>query len=538
MAIISNKKQFTLYIVLLAAIIVVFNLVSRALFVRFDLTENNMYSLSNSSKQVIEKLDDRMVAKVFFSKDIPGQLANSRRYLQDLLEEYEAYSKGRFHFEFIAPDDNEEAQNEARGYGIPPVQAQVIENDKLEIKNIYMGLVLLYNDKKETIPAIQTDEGLEYLLTAAIKKLAATDMKKVGIVTSGDKNISTNQLQEQLRQTYNIRTISLDNEIPLDIHVLLMNGLRDSVSLDQLYNLDQYLMRGGKLFVGQARQVDHLQEGYAEEIKSNIFDFFEYYGLKIGRDLLTDQKCGQISIQQRRGFFAFSSAIDYPLFPLIHNFNSENLIVRNLEQVRPFFVNEVAPADSLVHFIPLMQTSDKTGAISPGMVPQTTPYGQYSMVEGYNISPHIPSSQMHNPTMASFPLKSKTIAGLVTGPLQSYFADNSDYNQREKFLSVGENAEILLIADNEFFNDNRAAGIPENTDFILNSIDYLSGDQELVEIRSRKVTARPLDQLSVGARRFWKWFNIVTPALLVIIFGLIRWRRNITKRKLLEGLYD
>jgi len=537
MTIIANKKQFTLYIIMLAVIIVIFNFVSRALFVRFDLTENNMYSLSNSSKKVIEKLDDRMVAKVFFSKDIPGQLANSRRYLQDLLEEYEAYSKGRFHFEFIAPDDNEDAQAEARSYGIPPMQAQVIENDKLEIKNIYMGMVLLYNDKKETIQAIQTDEGLEYLLTASIKKLAATDMKTVGIVSSDNKDIATTKLQEQLRQTYNVRTVSLDTEIPLDIHTLLLNGFKDSVSTDQLYNLDQYLMRGGKLFVGQAHQADHLQEGYASEIKSNIFDFYKHYGLKIGSDLLIDQQCGQISIQQRRGFFSFASAVNYPVFPLIHNFNSENLIVKNLEQVRAFFVNEVSAVDSTVQFTSLMRTSDKTGAISPGMVPQMTPYGQYNMVEGYNISPHIPSSQMNNPAMMSFPLKSKTVAGLVEGSFRSYFADNPDYNQKDNFLSMGENAQILLIADIEFFNDNRAGGIPENTDFILNSIDYLSGDQELVEIRSRTVTARPLDQLSDGSRRFWKWLNIILPALLVVVFGLLRWRKNVSKRKLLEGLY-
>ena len=537
MTIIANKKQFILYVAVLAAIIVIFNFVSRTLFVRFDLTENNMYSLSNSSKKVIEKLDDRMVAKVFFSKDIPGQLANSRRYLQDLLEEYEAYSKGRFHFEFIAPDGNEDAQAEARSYGIPPMQAQVIENDKLEIKNIYMGLVLLYNDKKETIPAIQTNEGLEYMLTAAIKKLAATDMKTVGIVSSDNQNITSNKLQERFRQTYNVRTVSLDTEIPLDVHTMLLNGFQDSVSVDLLYNLDQFLMRGGRLFVGQAHQTDHLQEGYASEIKSNIFDFYEHYGAKIGSDLLIDQKCGQISIQQRRGFFSFNNAVNYPVFPLIHNFNSENLIVKNLEQVRAFFVNEVSPADSTVQFIPLMKTSNKTGAISPGMVPQMTPYGQYSMVEGYNISPHIPSSQMNNPAMVSFPMKSKAIAGLVEGPFRSYFTDNPEFNQKDNFLSTSENVQILLIADNEFFNDNRAGGIPENTDFILNSIDYLSGDRELVEIRSRTVTARPLDQLSDGARRFWKWLNIILPAFLVIVFGLLRWRKNVTKRKLLEGLY-
>ena len=537
MAIISNKKQFILYIALLAAIIVIFNLVSRALFVRFDLTENNQYSLSNSSKKIVEKLDDRMVAKVFFSKDIPGQMANSRRYLQDLLEEYEAYSKGRFHFEFISPDDNSDAQAEARSYGIPPMQAQVIENDKLEIKNIYMGMVLLYNDKKETIPAINTDEGLEYTITAAIKKLAETDMKTIGIVSSDSKDISTSKLQERLRQTYNVRSVSLNSAVPEDIDILVMNGFQDTVALDQLYNLDQFLMRGGKLFVGQSHQVAHLQEGYASEIKSNIFDFYENYGISIGSDMLVDANCGQISIQQRRGFFSFSNAVDYPAFPLIQKFDPENLIVKNLEQVRAFFVNEVAPADSTVQFTALMMTSKKTGAISPGMVPQMTPYGQYNMVEGYNISPHIPSSQMNNPAMVSFPLKSKAIACLVEAPFNSYFADNPEYNKKDKFIGTGDNGQILLITDNQFFNDNRAAGIPENTDFILNSIDYLSGDKELVEIRSRTVTARPLDQLSDGARHFWKWLNIILPALLVIVFGLLRWRSNVNKRKLLEGLY-
>ncbi|MCG2715574.1 MAG: GldG family protein [Candidatus Marinimicrobia bacterium] len=537
MTIISNKKQLTLYLILLTVIIVIFNLVSRTLFVRFDLTENNIYSLSNSSKKVIEKLDDRMVAKVFFSKDLPGQLANSRRYLQDLLEEYEAYSKGRFHFEFIAPDQNEEARTEARNYGIPPMQAQVIENDKLEIKNIYMGLVLLYSDKKETLPVIQTSEGLEYNLTAAIKKLAETDMKTVGLVSSDNKSIATTKLQQLLRQTYNVGTVSLDNEIPLDIHTLLLNGFQDSVSIDQLYNIDQYLMRGGKLFVGQARQVAHLQDGYASEIKSNIFDFLEHYGFRIGNDILVDKQCGQISIQQRRGFFSFSNAVNYQVFPLIHKFNKDNIIVKSLEQVRLFFVNEVLPVDSTVQFTSLMSTSQNTGALSLGMVPQMSPYGQYNMIEGYNISPHIPSSQMNNPAMVSFPLKSKAVAAVVDGSFHSYFAENSDFNQKGNFLGLGEDVQILLVGDNEFFNDNRAGGIPENTDFILNSIDCMSGDQELVEIRSRTVTARPLKQLSDGSRRFWKWLNIFLPALLVIIFGLLRWRKNVSKRKLLESIY-
>ncbi len=513
---ISNKKQFTLYIVLIAAIIVIFNLVSRSLFFRVDLTDNKMYSLSNSSKSVIEKLDDRMVAKVFFSKDLPGKYANSRRYLQDLLQEYQAYSKGEFHFEFINPDDNQEAQNEAHGYGIPPVQLQVVENDKLEIKNVYMGLVFLYNDKKEALPVIQTTEGLEYNLTAAIKKITETDLKKVGIISPETKEVSTRKLQQLLEQTYNIQTVSLNSEIPVEVNTILMNGVEDSLSMDELYNLDQFLMRGGKLFIGQGRLKTNLQQGFATEIHSNMYDFLEHYGFHIGKDLLLDRKCGQIRVQQRHGFFSFANAIEYPLFPLIHKFSKENIIVKNIEEVQAFFVNEVSPIDSTANFTSLMRTSDKTGSIS----------GPY-----YNIYP------IRNPQMKMFPLKSKTITAMVEGNMKSYFAGNSEYNQKANFLSQVEDVQILLITDNEFFNDYRAASIPENTDFILNGIDYLSGDRELLEIRSRGVTARPLDQLSDGTRRFWKWLNILLPALLVVLLGLYRWKRNSDKRKLLEEIY-
>jgi ABC-2 type transport system permease protein len=363
-------------------------------------------------------------------------------------------------------------------------------------------------------------------------------MKNAGIVSTDNQTISTDKLQQKLSQTYNVRQVSLDQAIPADVQTILMNGAEDSLSLDKLYNLDQFLMRGGKLMLGQAHQVAHLQEGYASEIESNIFDFLEHYGLRIGKDLLIDRNCGQISIQQRRGIFSFTNAVSYPAFPLIHSFNKESMIVKNLEQVQLFFVNEITQCDTTANFVPLLNTSDKTGAITAGMVPHAGPYGNYQMVEGYNISPHLPQAQMNNPAMVSFPLKSKNVAAMVSGPYRSYFADNPKYNQKSDFLEATENAEILLVTDNEFFDDNRAAGIPENADFILNSIDYLAGDQELLVIRSRTVTARPLKDLSDASRHFWKWLNIILPALLVIIFGLVRWRHNVTKRKLLEGLYD
>ena len=100
-------------------------------FRKFPLTENKIFSLSDSSKTVVGKIDDRLTMKVYFSDNLPGEYGNNRRYLQDILEEYVAYSGGNIHFEFHHPDDNEKMQEDAQKSGIQPVQLQVIENDKL-----------------------------------------------------------------------------------------------------------------------------------------------------------------------------------------------------------------------------------------------------------------------------------------------------------------------------------------------------------------------------------------------------------------------
>ncbi len=513
---ITNKKQFITYVLILAAIVVMVNIVSRSLFFRLDFTDNKMYSLSRSSKDVIGKLDDRMVAKVYFSKDLPGQVANARRYLQDMLEEYEAYSNGNFHFEFISPDDNESAQNDARGYGIPPVQMQVVENDKLEIKNIYMGLVLLYNDKKETIPMVQAETGLEYDLTMAIKKITSSSTNSIAIANGSGKDVSTQKLAEVLRKTYKVSNLNVDKAIPVDNKVLLLNGFRDSLSEDELYNLDQYIMAGGRVMISQARQDANLQQGYASDIHSNIFDFLAHYGISIGKDMIMDQSCGQIQIQQNQGFFRMVNAVDYPVFPMITNFNKDALIVNGLESARLFFPNEILPSDSLASMTWLMKTSDHTGEL-------TGPY--------YNIYP------LKNPAMKNFNRKGAVVAAEFSGSYDSYFKTNPKYNSKADFRSHVADANIIVIGDLEFFNDNRAGGVPENVEFIQNGIDYLSGDAELVSIRSRGVTTRPLDQVTDGQKQFWKWTNILLPALLVILMGLYRMKHDRDRRKMLEEMY-
>ena len=191
------KKSVIVPGMLLIVILFLLNGISRNYFFRWDLTDNDMYSLSTASESVVEHVDDLLTMKVYFSDDLPGEYANNRRYLQDILEEYEALSDGNIRFEFFRPEDNKDIEQEAQKAGIMPVQMQVIENDKMEVKRVLMGMVILYEDKKEVLPVIQTTTGLEYEITTRIKKLVETNKPTVGIA----------QVEGQVSQTQNIQNI-------------------------------------------------------------------------------------------------------------------------------------------------------------------------------------------------------------------------------------------------------------------------------------------------------------------------------------------
>ena len=277
----DNKKSTIIFSAIIFASVIFLNIIGRNWFVRLDLTDNKMYSLSTSSKSVVEKIDDPFTIKIYFSDQLPGQYGNNRRYLQDILEEYSAYSSGNLRFEFNIPETDEQLAEDAQKYGIQPVQLQVIENDKVEIKKVYMGLVLLYEDKRETIPIIQTSTGLEYEITTKIKKMVESKKSTLGIISLSEA-VSNQNLVQTLNERYSVRpNLTLANEVPENIDVLLINGIEDSLSLDEESNLRNFINNGGNVFIGQNRIAVDIQTQQGSPIQSNIFDILDSYGLSI-----------------------------------------------------------------------------------------------------------------------------------------------------------------------------------------------------------------------------------------------------------------
>ena len=506
----DNKKSTLIFFAVVLIAVIFINLISRNWFERFDLTDNKMYSLSSSSKSVMEKIDDIFTIKVYFSSDLPAQYSNNKRYLQDILEEYTAYSSGNLRFEFYSPEDDEKLAEDAQKYGIQPVQLQVIENDKVEIKKVYMGLILLFEDKREVIPVIQTSTGLEYDITTKIKSMVQIQKSSIGIV-SLQEGITNENLTRFLNERYTTRpNLNLSTEIPENIDILLFNGINDSLDTAQESNLRNFIARGGNVFFSQNRINVDIQTQQANPIQSNIFSILDSYGLSIKENLVLDQTCNQVNVQQQMGPFRMAVPMDYPFLPIVKKFNQSEVTVNGLESISLIFTSEIQAdsvySDNLVDFTPLLYTSNRSS----------------SMSEFYNLNP----DPKTNPVFNQLIEPSKLVGA------RCIVADKE----------TGIESNLTLVSDSQLFSDQGGGGSQNNIIFVMNTIDYMLGDSELIALRSREILDRPLigdaEGVSNQTRLTWKIINMILPTLLIILLGVFSRRKQNNKSKTLQAIYE
>lgn len=522
------KKSIWINILIVIVIVVIINLISVSLFHRFDLSKNKMYSLSETSKETIVNLEDRLVVKAYFSENLPPEYADARRYTKDLLAEYAAYSKGQLKFEFLDPGTEEELKVEAQKNQINPVQMQINENDKMEIREVYMGLAFLYQGKSQTIPLVQKTQGLEYDITLAIKKLVSGKQKKIAVFKPEEvsqdmfgrvkDNYST--FNALISESYSVVNSDLSRPLAADVDGLVITGVKDSLTVDQLHNLDQFIMRGGSVALFQDRVRASIQTQQAEVINSNLFDLLRFYGVNIKQNLVGDANCGQVNLSRRQGMFTMQTPVNYPFIPIITNFNSDADIVGNIEVMSLVFTSELDSNNipEGVNFTPIMYTSKNTKRI---------------VAPRFDIGVN---SYMNQDLTMMLTEEAAVVAGIYEGTFKSFFANNPNFADN---LNVSSPTQIIYLADSDILLDDAGAGNKPNMEFVLNSLDSIVGDASLIQLRSRGTEYKPLKaDISNQKKKAIKWLNILLPSFLLIIYGLISFKLYNNKKKMLEKIYE
>lgn len=150
--------------------LVLLNLVASKAFFRLDITQPRSYSLSQSSIQSVQHLEEPLSVKVFFSKNLQAPYSSVEQYVKDILVEYKNKASSNFSYEYF---DVEKPENQklAKSYGLNQIQIREIKNNEVGFKNVFMGIVLTYADQIELLDAIESSDGLEYKITTAINKI-------------------------------------------------------------------------------------------------------------------------------------------------------------------------------------------------------------------------------------------------------------------------------------------------------------------------------------------------------------------------------
>ncbi|MDX8390638.1 MAG: GldG family protein, partial [Mariprofundaceae bacterium] len=150
--------------------------------VKWDMTEEKIHTLSDSTRTILKSLDEPIMIRAYISADMPQPYGQLQRFLEDMLRAYFNAGNGQIGYEVINPDNNPNIVAALNALQIPKVQVQVIEDDRAQVKQGYLAVVIEYLDSKEVMPVIQSEEGFEFQLTGKIKKLTGKGKTTIGVV--------------------------------------------------------------------------------------------------------------------------------------------------------------------------------------------------------------------------------------------------------------------------------------------------------------------------------------------------------------------
>ncbi|GAF01784.1 GldG family protein [Saccharicrinis fermentans] len=488
-----KKSQLKYYILLVIGIIVLINMLASRFFFRLDFTEDQRYTLSETTKDIMEGITEPVTVTAYFSEGLQPQFDQLRNDFKDILAEYASLSNRQVVYEFVNPNEDQQLEQKAVEAGIQTVMIEAREKDQSTTKKAYMGAVIQIGEASETIPFIQPGAQMEYALTTAIKKMTVPEKAAVGFISGhGEAHLS-----EMMQVTQGLDVLYVPEEVELSDSVNLSKyktiawiNPQDTIPEEHLAIVDAFLAQGGNLFVALNKVDAQLNQGMGFSKYTALGKWLEGKGIKVEDNFVMDVNCGSVTVQQRQGIFTVNRPINFPYLPILSNF-AEHPITSGLGSMVLQFASSLSfSGDSTMNYTPLVFTSDKSTT-------QATPVY-------FNIQKQWEESD--------FPMSKLAVAAMVES----------------------DNSKIVVISDGDMAINGSGDEIrqvqPDNANFVVNAIDFMSDDTGLIQLRSKQVKMRPLDQIDDADKQILKWVNFALPIMIILGIGIYRNQ----KRKLIR----
>jgi ABC-2 type transport system permease protein len=351
---------------------------------------------------------------------------------------------------------------------------------------------------------------------------------------------------EILRENYIVKKVSLvDGEVPVDVDVLFVIAPQEMSEIG-LYAIDQYLMRGGSVIIAAGNYSIMLDQFTGalglQPIVGGLHEMLSSYGIVVKQELTLDPQNEPFPVPVIRDLGGIQvreiQAVNYPFFVDIRPDGMDraspilaNMSALTLHWASPITWDEASNSDREVTVL-LRSSNESWTTQNANVQPDLVLYPEYGFPVGSERESHI-------------------LAVSVQGQFESYFADQASPLQSDNEDSGEEisqdpatigtldsspaNTQLVVIGSAEFLNDlvfDMSASL--SGDRYLNSLQFAENmvgwsveDVDLLSIRSRGISSRPLYPLSERGQVIWETANYIFVLLALASLG---WTWRVSRR--------
>jgi ABC-type uncharacterized transport system involved in gliding motility auxiliary subunit len=551
--------RFTVTAVVVVGIIVFLNaLVGTVDTARFDLTDDQIYTVSPAAKRVLGELKVPVQVKLYMTDkdEMPTGLQTLERDLVDKLSEFAVISDGNVEYSVVDPSEDEELKEKIANKGIRPFQVQTVERDAMGIKLVYSAMEISYLDKDpEVLPQIlpQSLETFEYDVCAAISRLTR-DMDPVVAVYASKQQIDPQMMQMYLQmgqqppeppevygnamellrgQAYDVRRVQIteDSPIPEEASTLVLLAPR-SLNERQLYEINRFVQMGGSVIVAvqnyEFQYAPSRQGGFTftpQPVNPGIEPLLDGWGVTVSDAVLMDSNMEVLGIPSTRNVGGFRMQVSEPVQAPMH-----------IKVTQDQFVADTSITNGVGDLLYLWGSRleiDHERLAEAGIEPITlfTTSGDTWEID-WEAGPLTRSSLISDPDSD---LSREPLAVLMRGEIPNVYptgnkpqwpggaaSDTTDAGPEpvEEFVPV--ESSLVVLGDAKMFEDSFLQMVPGNSMLLLNAVDALTLGDDIIEIRARTMTQRTIEPLSDQAKLGWRFFAVGLVPLAVAAYGIFR----------------
>lgn len=472
---------------------------------------------------------------------------------------------GKISFRVIDPSGTEKPEVLAARYGIARLQwgaARGKDGRSITAGEAVFGIVLegkgkfrkIDLDVVPTLLGTNVITGIDKLddrINGAISGLLSVSprigyVRGHGIPELGDRRTSEGAglYSDMLSDMYEIAEVDLaTQDIPDDLHVLIINGPTEPLTEAEKFKVDQFLMQGKSLllFVNSFLEINNQQaqlmggQPMVVPVENGLDDMLASYGIKVNKNVVLDKSCTKVNLG--------TMISDYPLMPMIEKrgLDRKSIITKYVNSSLFFKSSSIELDEKL-----------KDKGIASTVLVSTSP--ESWLMEGrMNFNPMF----MNPPAGKEF--KSYNLAVLASGKFESFYKGKelpvakdpeikgalASQKRLDSTIESGK-SEIVVVGSSDitnsgFINHSRrilagtGTGEAFSNDILLHSmVDYFAGNYHVPEMKSKSLDYNPLLKTADSTRFMLKIINIGLVPLFVIMTGFVVWRRRIARRKKIE----